>query len=605
MPFFLAKAALTGSPGVSGWAQVHEFTPDDPQKLATRGHLFAVVAVKGMIDPQEGREIISRLQEEYYGNLESGAFKALEGAISKVVDEFSGIDISVEIAAAAVLGNIVYSSAIGGGQVAIYRSGAIAKILVSAPGNVATASGFPQENDILLLGTKSFFQEISLVQIKEILTEGNPQKAVESLAPGIHLKENLGDLGVIFVRFSKASEKSQEVILKSRVTYSLKKVLGKILPKGGIYIRSEEESQALRAKRKLTVSVGVILLIILIVSIGFGIKSRIAKDYKSRYEARLTEAQHEFDESLTLISLNPERSRELFNSARTKVDSILSEGISAPKVTELNEKLKGNEGPILGIYKTPDNSFLDLSLLSSGFNGDELSSSGETMFILDKSGKKVVSVDFGTKKSEVVAGPSELGSPKAVTSYEDRGFVLTNEGIDEVGKTQVVKKDWEGEGLIYAYAGNLYVLDKMASTIYRFSGVREDFGSKNRWLVESAKPDFSNAIDWTINGAMYVLTRSGRILKFSLGSPQNFSVSGVFPELSSAEAIYTNEENTYIYILDRSGKRIVVLDKEGTFKAQYLSDRVGETKDIVVSEREKKIILLAGSKLYSIEVKHL
>jgi hypothetical protein len=49
----------------------------------------------------------------------------------------------------------------------------------------------------------------------------------------------------------------------------------------------------------------------------------------------------------------------------------------------------------------------------------------------------------------------------------------------------------------------------------------------------------------------------------------------------------------------------VVLEKDGNYKAQYFSDKLKEAKDIAVSEKNKKIIFLSGSKLYSIEIKHL
>jgi len=42
----ISSAKLTGTPGVTGWTQVHEFAPDDPEKLKARGKLFAVVATK-------------------------------------------------------------------------------------------------------------------------------------------------------------------------------------------------------------------------------------------------------------------------------------------------------------------------------------------------------------------------------------------------------------------------------------------------------------------------------------------------------------------------------------------------------------------------------
>ena len=50
---------------------------------------------------------------------------------------------------------------------------------------------------------------------------------------------------------------------------------------------------------------------------------------------------------------------------------------------------------------------------------------------------------------------------------------------------------------------------------------------------------------------------------------------------------------------------MVVLEKDGKYKAQYLSDKLGEATDLAVSEKDGKIIILTGDKLFSIETKHL
>ena len=62
---------------------------------------------------------------------------------------------------------------------------------------------------------------------------------------------------------------------------------------------------------------------------------------------------------------------------------------------------------------------------------------------------------------------------------------------------------------------------------------------------------------------------------------------------------------TYIYLLEPDAQRIVVIDKEGSYIAQYKSEQAEHAFSLAVSEKEKKIILLTGNKLYSIELEHL
>jgi hypothetical protein len=170
----------------------------------------------------------------------------------------------------------------------------------------------------------------------------------------------------------------------------------------------------------------------------------------------------------------------------------------------------------------------------------------------------------------------------------------------------VIEKTWAGDALISAFAGNMYVLDKSANAIYRYSGLPGGtFGPQQKWLSASTTANFSGALSWGMDGAIYVLYPSARVLKYSLGSPQNFSISGVLPEIGNIDAISADPDNQYIYLLDKAGKRVVVIDKKGKYKAQYIDDQITGAKSLVVSEAQKQIILLTGDKLLSIEIKHL
>src|SRR3989344_4636283 len=99
----ISSAKLTGTPGSSGWAQVHEFSPGDPEKFKARGKLFAVVATKRVEEGVEtvaaGRELLTRLHEEYFGELDSKPFNTLKNATEKVIAEFKNTWGDVEIAA--------------------------------------------------------------------------------------------------------------------------------------------------------------------------------------------------------------------------------------------------------------------------------------------------------------------------------------------------------------------------------------------------------------------------------------------------------------------------------------------------------------------------
>lgn len=622
------SAKLTGTPGASGWAQVHEFTPDDPQKLAARGHLFAVVAtarVENASAPIDtistGRELIARLHEEYFGNLEAKPFNALTNAIEKTTKEFGETWGNIEIVASAIVEGVVYSVASGGGRVIICRGGALGTILGGSE-MVTSASGFPQAGDTLLMASKIFFENISQGVIKAALTSENPQSAIDSFAPTVHGTGDLGSLGAVVIRFAEkevfVSNPAQVPEVKPNLmrfeSFDLKnKVLGlakalvNLIPRKNVYVKTAIEEDAVSQNKKLTFSVALILLIILAVSIGFGVRQKRVNDVRNKYQGILRQAQDQVDQAISLASVSPDRSRELFYDSEQKLSQIESLKVTDPKIDALKKKIDDSRAAILGEYLAEPSLFLDLSLLSSGFNGDTLVSSGGQVYVLDKQSKRLVSVAVDTKKSKVVAGPTQIDEAFDLASYEDRSFILMSDGIYEVGigKSKVVDKSWSGEALIKAFAGNLYVLDKSGNAVYRYQGQGNIFGEKANWLATGTNVNFSDARAWVIDGSVYVLYPDSKISKFSLGSPQNFTVAGVIPEIGKIEAIYADADNQGVYLLDRAGKRIVVTDKKGKYVAQYISDQIAPASNLVVSEADKKIILLTGDKLFSIDIKHL
>jgi len=620
------SAKVTATPGPSGWVQVHEFAPDDPEKMHLRGRLLVVVATKkageGIDTITLGRQFVGRLHDEYFGSLTEKPYDSLRNAVQKVVSEFEQPWGKIEIAACAYAGGVVYSAASGGARVVVCRDGSLATILESAD-EVIAASGYPKEGDLILLGTKAFFDKVSPEMVKSGLISGTLQGAAETFIQIIHETGEEGTAGSVVIGFN--GEKNEPVTISQppvqpqiqetmqSVNYKEKFLdfIGKIsrrIPRRSIYIRSGMGDEAISQSRKLTFSAGIILLLILAVSIGFGIRQKNINDLKNKYQEILAEATTDVDQAISLASVNPDQSRTLFLDSEQKLQQIQALKVNDPKVDELQKKINDSRGAIFGEYDVTPDLFLDLGLLSSGFSGDSISSSGGQVFILDKSGSRVVSVALDTKKSKVVAGPTVISSALDLASYETNVYILSSDGIYEVdsGSTKVIDKTWSGDAFLSAFAGNLYVLDKAGNQIYRYSGqVENTFGPQQSWLSASTKADFSGAVSWGMDGAIYVLYPNAKILKYSLGSPQSFSVTGVLPEIGSIDAIYADPDNQYIYLLDRAGKRVVAVDKTGKYKAQYVGDQIAEAKSLVISEAQKEIIFLTGDKLLSIGMPNL
>ena len=635
----IASAKLTGTPSSTSWAQVHDFTPVDKEKLSSRGRLIIVLSASrpetagpGIQDVSIAREIIAGIHREYFDEPAKNPLAALERALEKVFGDFSKQFTDLEIGAASMIETTAYTAVAGRGRVILLRKGSLATILTGEKNRVLGASGRVQNGDTLLFGTSLFFSALSWGVIKAALGAASVDACVENLAPSVRSQE-LGALGMVVIRFSsiapvlpvasvtsfgqEISPQKQVPIqagqieegkkgLKMRIAGILDSTLA-LLPDRRIKIKSATHELSEEKSKKTAVLVGVILLFLLVVSIFFGINRRRDEAVKARYEPRLAEAIHNFQESQTLSSLDSSRARALLLEAKRTALELKEEGVEDPELVNLIDNINQSIGTIAGIYETTPELFVDLSLLTDGFEGDDLDLSEGRMLVLDSGDRKMISSVVDTKKSKVEAGPDQLPEVKKVAAYADRNFVLADDGIWEVTQKseKLVEKDWGGAADIYLYASNVYVLDKDNSAIWRYAAGSTGFGARQNWFGPGVSPDLSASVAWTIDGSIWILRADGKITKFTLGKPDSFVVEGLETPINQAVDIYTNETAQFLYILDPQNSRVVVVDKKGQFKAEYLTGELASARKIVASEADKELIFLTGSKLLSINLGHL
>jgi DNA-binding beta-propeller fold protein YncE len=106
-----------------------------------------------------------------------------------------------------------------------------------------------------------------------------------------------------------------------------------------------------------------------------------------------------------------------------------------------------------------------------------------------------------------------------------------------------------------------------------------------------------------IDGSVWLGTSNGKILRFTQGKENTFVSKGVDPTFGTKLAVYTSDNAKNVYVLDSQNNRVVVLDKEGMYLSQYRWKDAVTPSNLVVSEEEKKILLLSGGKIYSIDLK--
>jgi hypothetical protein len=165
---------------------------------------------------------------------------------------------------------------------------------------------------------------------------------------------------------------------------------------------------------------------------------------------------------------------------------------------------------------------------------------------------------------------------------------------------------WRSPVAVRTFDSHLYVLDPMANQIFKYWNEKYT-AAPDRWMQSDI--DLSTATDLGIDGSIYVLRSSGVLEKYHGGQPAEFQVTRLPRPLDSGTALYVDvpEVAQYTYIADASGKRIVQLDREGTFVRQ-LQPALGQEdlfqgiSGVFVDEPGAKLYCVAANALYVVDL---
>lgn len=625
--FSVQVAKIVGTPNQKSWSQVYTFFPEDEEKKRKRGVLLAGLSFLtqeeiGTIEA--GREIITRLQEEYYGETETAVMEKLTEAVRKIAQEFTNQEEKLEICAVCLIKNTLYLAIFGNGQIWLKRQGLLGKVLEGDPpvgGQVSNASGLVEEGDLLLLGTSSFFSLLGQGVLRAALENNDPQEAVETLAPLVHGQESASQAAALIGKIMVEEEAVVDLNEEIEVAPEIDKVEEKQLKRPNLgfgrqvsqffhsTVRFRRASPEIHSQKTIF-TIAVILIILLSLSIFLGAKKREENEKERRFNQIYEEVSLLLEQGRGLVEINPQQGRELLFQAKEKFSELERLKIESIKAAELKNQIDSTLDSVVKEYKLDEAPVLtDLSLIKAGGRGDSFSLSGKYLAILDKNENLVLGFEISRKSGEILAGGDSLNQTKLLVWGDDLVFILEEKGIAQIKnkKTEREKiktdQEWGEIVLMKVYGSNLYLLDKGKNTIWRYQAGEESFGPRQKWFNQAVAPDLSLVISMAVDGSIWLLTSEGKILKFTQGSAVAFGLAGLDKPFSSPTVIYTDQETQNLYVLDRGNARVVVLAKSGEYQAQYLWSGISQVTDMVVSEVEKKILLLSGSKIYEIGLK--
>jgi len=143
------------------------------------------------------------------------------------------------------------------------------------------------------------------------------------------------------------------------------------------------------------------------------------------------------------------------------------------------------------------------------------------------------------------------------------------------------------------FQDRLYLLVPGEKQIYVYAKSGDTYKKTKSWIEEGADA-LSDAVDFAVDGEIFVLKNNGSVARFLKGKPVEMALDNLEYQISPS-TMATPGEKSPIYILDKAAGRIIVYDKTGNLLLQYVvSDAI---VDFAVNDANTQIAVLTEKEL--------
>ncbi len=318
------------------------------------------------------------------------------------------------------------------------------------------------------------------------------------------------------------------------------------------------------------------------------------KTAESQVEANPTQARNDAEKALQeLEALQPQFANN--SAAKKRLEERLTSARATYQSLSGREELK--DLPIFYDFHLIDASFIATQADVSGKDGVFLDSGKKDALILDMTSKQVRRVALG-----------ELSRVVDMTLSEEK-LVILGQGLHTVDLSQseltrkTIKEEGDSnrEGVFVGHFGSyVYVFNPAKRNIFRYAPEtgKDTYTDPIGWLKPGTAVVYDQINSWSIDGDIWLGTKDGKIIKLASGELSPFEIVGLPEAFTSPVHIYTRENLEYLYILDPSAQRVVILRKNGEFIRQLKSPSLASATTLIVSEEQKKIWVTSGSLIF-------
>ncbi len=493
-------------------------------------------------------------------------------------------------------------------------------------------SGNLEKDNILFFANRNLFDYFSREKIIQILSNTSLGQ-IKSKFKGI-LSEDLSHLNIFGIAMTYRpeinGEKEKERIKKikpiqqetiKRNERSLEKLIEKpIIPKPPISVAKKTKLPRKNWIAKILLVAFIVCALMFIVSLFVLSHNQKVELEKKELTEKLTELENK-EEQLAIAMLSsaseaPKETYEIFEEIESILDKL-------PQKTEKQKELfqflySKHIQELNKFYKITDitnpSELIDLSLIDENVQTQGCVKINDNLYVFNPENNYIYVINLKNKKAEVINKTSaNIGYLEKIYQWDNDNLIGYDQNQNLVGFNTIdnelslltLATNYQSDKIadLQIYNRRLYILRPSINKIHKYQKVIDGFGKEQPW-IQNKDINVSEGISLTIDGAIYILRKNGQILKLYEGKTADFNLSEIRPKLSLEKTgkIFTNDELDNLYILDEDTQRIIVLSKTGELIQQFISENFNELKDFAVSDKEDKIWILNGTKIFEIEI---
>lgn len=594
----LTFAQVVGQPGDGVWSQVW-VGRNIKAGVASRMQQFDEVVV-AVMQIRNGEELVVEKGEGWLRKLDGwleqgGLFEQL----SEMVRNDSHLS---EIVVVKIGGQQLWVWGKGASRVMMARKGKVGLIFSGTKDQLRQVTGTWKHCDRLLVGTSGLIDEMSAILVEEVMGL-EVDVAGDELATRVQATEDSSmAAGLIVQLYESGQVEVYETEIEAK-TEQLNEAEGK---SPTVYLRRTN------VRRKKTILVGLAILGVLVVSVVLGWWKREQMRFERIVISTQEQVEMKLGQAQAVAEDNPLKAKALAEEAR-QVVLVSVEALEGKE--EYIEQVKTLETTIAEVYRQVSGEmalaevevWFDLNLVKEGMSATRMAVDGTTVLVMDATLGLLASIDADSKEASLSGGGEMLSGMKLVDVNGNRGLTLAQAGLVEVDlqrKTSALLKaaepEWQRITGVAWYGGNVYMLDAGANEIWLYPALSQGLGERQRWL-KGGEQQLTEEIDMAIDGDIWTVDAKGVVDRYRRGVEERFEIQGLLEPVQEAIAVEVPDESEWVYILDRGGKRVLVMNKEtGVYERQILWQGLGAVTDIVVVEELQLVLALSSQQIYGL-----